>query len=353
VTATITLTATATIAAWQYVGPAGFSDGGVNYIASYVYNGTPYVAYQDEANAKKILVKKYNGAAWETVGSWLTNGEADSISVFVYNGIPYVSYADNDYGFGVVVKKYNSSAWELVGTGGFSAADVYDTSLFVDSGTPYVAYRDVGNGSKATVMKFNGSSWGAVGSAGISAGIINTPSLYVYGGSPYVAYDDVANGGRSAVMQYSTSWAAVGNAGSSGLQAYYHSLDVSTGTPYLASVEDGIVKVKKFTAGSWAQVGLNLTTVSVNTGGSSNSAYSSICLYGGIPYVAYSDADNAGKVTVKKYNGTSWVLVGAAGFSPGYAGFVSIHADTGTGTLYVSFKDSNLSAKAMVMKFTE
>src|SRR5687767_548361 len=35
----------------------------------------------------------------------------------------------------------------------------------------------------------------------------------------------------------------------------------------------------------------------------------------GTPYVVYSDYLNAGKATVMKYNGTSWVTVGSAGFS--------------------------------------
>jgi len=41
---------------WVLYGNQGFSDGGADYISLAIYNGTPYVAYKDEANSSKATV---------------------------------------------------------------------------------------------------------------------------------------------------------------------------------------------------------------------------------------------------------------------------------------------------------
>jgi len=67
--------------AWNNVGDPGFSDGEGRHVSSFVFEGTPYVAYSDEANGYKVTVKKYNGSNWETVGSaGFSAGQASYIS---------------------------------------------------------------------------------------------------------------------------------------------------------------------------------------------------------------------------------------------------------------------------------
>ncbi|URA11293.1 hypothetical protein [Thermospira aquatica] len=44
---------------WQPVGNPGFSTGEASYISLYVYNGTPYVAYVDEAHGSNATVMVY------------------------------------------------------------------------------------------------------------------------------------------------------------------------------------------------------------------------------------------------------------------------------------------------------
>ena len=69
-------------------------------------------------------------------------------------------------------------------------------------------------------------------------------------------------------------------------------------------------------AQTWQPVGPN-----DNNWPSFNSAgFTSIAIDGsGTPYVVYSDGGNSGKATVKKFSAGSWTDVGTPGFSAGYA----------------------------------
>jgi hypothetical protein len=70
----------------------------------------------------------------------------------------------------------------------------------------------------------------------------------------------------------------------------------------------------------------------------------------GMPYVAYQDFTNGGKVTVMRFDGTGWVTVGTSGFSAGSAGYVSMAFDA-SGTPYVVYEDAANSYRTTVMRF--
>ena len=65
----------------------------------------------------------------------------------------------------------------------------------------------------------------------------------------------------------------------------------------------------------------------------------SLSVYDSTPYVAFKDSSTGNKITVKKYDGSSWVNVGPAGFSTGQAGYISLFVDNGTP--YVAYRDAS------------
>jgi uncharacterized repeat protein (TIGR02543 family) len=96
-------------------------------------------------------------------------------------------------------------------------------------------------------------------------------------------------------------------------------------------------------ASTWVQVGA--------AGFSTGAAYKISLAFdnGGTPYVAYKDGGNSDKASVMKFNGSSWEQVGAAGFSSGWVDHISLAFDNGTP--YVAYMDGANGNKASVMKF--
>ena len=343
--------------AWEDVGAPGFSAGEVYFTSLYVYHGTPSVAYKDVANSDKATVMTFNGDAWEYMGTpGFSAGEARNESLYVYEGTPYLAYRDFANS-GATVMRFNGGSWENVGTPGFSEGNVDQTSLYVYDGIPYVAYGDAEHLTYgATVMRFNGGSWENVGTPGFSAGRTYNTSLYVYNGTPYVAYDDFFNSGAT-VMEYTGNfstdtdaqsndgWEYVGTPGFSEGEVSYLSFYMYEGTPYMAYMDvanSDKATVMRFNGDTWEDVG--------TPGFSAGTVYStSLYVYEGTPYVAYQDVANSSKATVMRFNEGAWEAVGTPGFSAGAASGTSLYMCEGIP--YVAYKDVANSNKATVKKF--
>lgn len=184
-----------------------------------------------------------------------------------------------------------AQTWQKVGTLDFSAGGTQYVDIAVSrNGTPYVVYRDDGNDGKATVMKYNGVGWHAVGAEGFTTSEVFFTSIAIdTAGIPYVTYKEhYTVGGKINVMKYDGSaWVYVGAPGISDGEVSYTSIKIDNN----------------------------------NT-----------------PYIAFEDCGSAsfGPATVMKYNGSNWELVGAKGFSAGYAEFISL-AINNSGSVYVTY----------------
>ena len=147
-------------------------------------------------------------------------------------------------------------------------------------------------------------TWHPVGSPGISAGHASYVSLAMNaGGVPYVAYEDAANYNAVTVMKYGdSSWENIGSPGFTYANPY-------PGATYVSMA-----------------IGNNDTA-----------------------YVAYSDSYDTSRVSVMKYNGYYWELVGNEGFSTGMASFTAMTIGK-NGTLYVAYRNATVGGVA-VMKY--
>jgi len=184
----------------------------------------------------------------------------------------------------------SAQTWNEVGNGGFSSGEVYSLKMALDGDIPYVAYIDDTYDRKITVMKFNGSIWEPVGVPGF--------------GEPAVDLDFVIENGYIYVAYAS---------------------------------QENKISVMTLLGGTWQYVG---------TPGFAQSGSISLSASAGVPYVAFSDDDASGKVTVKKY-GSGWQTVGTPGFTTDtYVGVIDIKVADG---IYIAYRNDDL--KTTVMSF--
>ena len=240
--------------------------------------------------------------------------------------------------------------WYTLGSAPTSSSQAQFTSVAIDgSNNPYVGYYD--NFTRGTVMKFSGGNWNNLGSAQFTSGSTQYNSLAIdVNNTPYMAYQDAFSG--VSVMKYNGSnWANVGSTNFSLGQATYVSLAIDpSGTPYVG-YEDAYylysnkASVMMYNGSSWVVVGsygFSPGTVS----------YTSMAVDpAGTPYIVFSDGNSSNKATVMKYAAGAWTVVGSAGFSAGATTYNNIAID-GSGTPYVVYNDGNSSNKATVMKYS-
>lgn len=237
--------------AWVTVGAAGFSAARAEYTALAIDgDGTPYVAYRDVANDYKATVMKYNGSTWVAVGTpgfstgSLPFGEPFMGIAINKAGQPYVVYSEGQLsqnkqtvaGKQLVVKRYNGSTWETVGGSSMQNKPTNYASLAIDgSGTPYLAYvvppgSGWGGVQVALVMKFDDTSWKYVANPGPLMGYQADFAEIVINdvGSPYLYF------GQEIIKYDGTNWMRVGNAPYIYSAGYTPSIVLNgTGIPYI------------------------------------------------------------------------------------------------------------------------
>ncbi|HEX3040457.1 MAG TPA: Ig-like domain-containing protein [Caproiciproducens sp.] len=425
---------------WETVGTAGgFSTGSTNHISlAFDGSGTPYVAYTDNGNYGKATVMKYNNTNWVPVGTAGISASSAAYTSLAIDGsdTPYVAYEDIANDYKATVKRYNAQtlSWETVGTAGFTKGQAEYTSIGIDdSGTPLVAYMDRGNDCKISVstltdavgytvtyqsgahgsisdsiseivasgscpqsiptptadasyaftgwssdggvtkltseelaalticgdvtytayFKKEAFSWIKVGDPGFSAGAAKYTSLAAdRNGALYAAYSDADNNYKATVMKYTEAdgWKLVGNSGFSEGEADDVSLALdASGTPYVAYDDNGDsgsgkATVMKYDGSSWIAVG---------SAGFSAGKVNDISLAidaGGMPYVIYEDEENYDKATVMKFDGSKWVTVGASGFSAGGMEKCHICIDANKNP-FVLYQDQENDVKTTVKKY--
>lgn len=335
---------------WQYVGTnTGFSIGIAQYTNIKFLGSTPYVAYVDYGDDGRVWVKSYNGSSWVQVGdnSGLDNQTMDC-DMEIDGSQIYFGYIDNDWDGGKPsVLKYNGSSWDYWGNSDFTPSFSERFSIAVEGDYTYAAFRDYGAENKLSVMSSeNGGNWTLLGDRGFSDNKVDYTDIFIYDGHPYVAYEENS---KLYVKMYTGIWIDLGAQPISDGTINSNSLSLfvaSDGTPYVAYTDTSIfgskLSVKKYNGSSWEYVG--------GQGFTPNEGYNpKIFVYNNTPYVAFSDTYDVYKASVMKYNGSSWEYVGTNGFSAGKIAHLSFYVYNGTP--YVAYQDYNNNYKINVMKY--
>jgi hypothetical protein len=216
---------------WETVGAAGFSAAAANSTAIAAANNKVFVAYADESASGKITVKMFDNAntaaGWQTLGT--TGFSAGSVFPNVGNGISlvmdnaelYVAYTDMSLSGGtgaLAVKKFNGTAWQDVGTNSPSNdhLSLSATLRFDGLHTAYVAYMDAFD-AKGYVRKLVGNQWVSLGLQPPASQVFSGISLHILQNNVFVAFSkpDAVNTSVAAVKKFddgNNNWVDVGNA---------------------------------------------------------------------------------------------------------------------------------------------
>jgi hypothetical protein len=218
---------------------------------------------------------------------------------------------------------------------GFTDSVASQTTTAIDSnGTVYTVYRDPFQNWKASCKKYVGNSWVYVGTPGFSAGNVGyLNSTIDKFNNLYVAYSDSANQNKATVMKYDgVSWALVGSGGISPANIIGLSMAMdSAAIPYVVFVTRATptattsnLTVKKFTGSAWVIVG---PAVISNQGGS---LWHISFDRNNVPFIA---GNGAAKLLVKKFNGTGWVNQGVISNPNMYGKYVKLGFDGAGNTI--------------------
>ncbi len=334
---------------WQGLGPnSGMVNGSSDYSSIAVdTNKVAFVAYSDISDNSKLKIKKFNGTTWEAVG---TNA-SDNGSLYIVMKIdkenkPCVLFRD---GFKLTLKRFDGSVWTTVGNAQFTPGNCALPDLsFGPDNTPYVSFVNFATGAngKATVMKYDGTSWVLLGSP-MSSGEAGSTQIEVSAsGVVYCGYTDNAQGGWVNVKKFdNNAWVAVGGAVNSS-NAKNLSLELkSNGTPVVGYSDAAAIEkmsVKEFNGTAWTNIGPAGFSVSQVGEAGYTLQYKYAAMVMGKddqPIVGFTDLDSAYKMTVMKYNGTSWSVLGMRPVASQRAKCVELAVDKGN-TVYGAYTSS-------------
>lgn len=347
----------------------------VGTFSTYPYKTSTHYAYLGVDNTGKInyglsqkeynygaVIHTYNNSTWSLLGHKDATGgqRVHSFSMDIAsNGTPYIVGVSNDASSGrLAVKKYDGVKWDSVGTTYFNFSSAlpnsgnayYPKIKIGSSGTPYVSYTyglPISANFTAIVKKFNGTTWTNL--TATNTPVINNVSqrtdLETLANDTLLLLS-INNTYNITVSKFNGSnWAALSGTVHpyTNVSTSYHDLAVDPqGIPYIAFVSQNAVgnntivglHVKKHVNGNWQSVG---------SGTIASGAPSDVTLKfnsSGVPFVAFQCDNNlpgGRKANVMKYNGTNWVSVGNANFSPSTADMLKMELDN-NGNPYVIFQ---------------
>lgn len=281
--------------------------------------------------------------AWRKIGNiGPETGQNHYTSIAIdSNNVLYVAYSELSFGDpsasnGTTVKKFDGTNWITLGARAYTGtSSVGGTKIAVNQqGTPYVIYSInpvVTNSpyfNSLRLDQFNGSNWDNVRVV-IGTMHVNNALTIDNNNSPLFAYNP--SSGSSFNMNVATTGSTASlNQSLIGVYADF-AIDKDNNIYMVYRENDGFACVQRFNGTSWEFVG---PSAGFSTGACTATR---IALdQHGVPFVVYRDLIRE-TIDVKKFNGTSWELVGTAGF-PGKVEYPDIAIDRNN-VVYVSYTD--------------
>ncbi|MEP6676645.1 MAG: hypothetical protein ABJA78_15895 [Ferruginibacter sp.] len=263
---------------WANVGIPGFITGvgnssGLFYnpgtsIAINPVNNMPYIALADGDHDNKISVMRFNGSAWEYVGTpgFTSTSGCSGRLAFTSNGIPYLGYVDCYNSSGISVMYFNNSIWNFAGAPDFATGNYMQLTIAPDNSVA-VVFQDMDHNQKISVMKLNGNFWSYAGAAGFSDDVAENTSITADGNNAlYVSYTDYSHANKISVKKLiGNAWTDLGDPSFSDFDAHFTDISVNKyGVPYVSYVDHIFPVVKKFKNGNWLKVANYVATTTCN-----------------------------------------------------------------------------------------
>ncbi|MES2701903.1 MAG: Ig-like domain-containing protein [Bacteroidota bacterium] len=327
-------------------------------------SGIPYAAFTEFDKIRSVYVRRYNGVSWETVGNTAAGPGYSTYPSLAFDaaGAVYAAYStggvmgiasskatvrklNTDFAFisgspdicGGATSAFTASVaggtWSssntavatvsssglVTGVTGGTALISYATSIC--SSTYLVTIRPyagviAGNTSvlanENSLLFANGVTNGTWSSSNSSVATVTSAGNVtgIAAGTSVISYTSSSACGSAsatavvtigaAVTPVCSGWIGLGAMPSAHLWTTSLTFDQS-GVPYVSSPSG----VAKLSGSAWVSIGGPFTEASSDVKVAAD----------GTVYVAYMDLENGGKLSVKKYNGSTWEYVGTPGFS--------------------------------------
>ena len=240
------------------------------------------------------------------------------------------------------------SQWNYVGNRAFSDSVSGYNRIAIYKSTPYVAFRDQSVENKCTAMFYDGTEWQILGQKGFSQGRVDYVDFKFIDNIPYVVYRDFGLGDSCSVMKYDgVNWVSVGGA-FGGNSNFQHNIEGTSDTAiYVAFRDETVVSsngitVMKYDGNSWQIVGYP----NLSEGGA---ILPDLVIHNNELYVVYVEKLFNDKLTLKKFDGSNWVTIGTPQFTPAGAGQPNMCFKNDEP--HINFVDFSLSNRISTMKF--
>lgn len=385
--------------AWIPLGPDGFTTGSTPFELQLALQSTgqPIVAYPNQADGNKATAMAWNGSTWVSLGGGFSAGEASSLCMRVSAaGLPVVAFRDLANQNKLTVMRWNGTVWTALGGVAVSPGGVSNLAMTLSStGDPILAFRDETSANKATVMRWNGTAWAFMGVQGftplashshhiaLDAGGVPVflqtgdsgqgSGFYRWNGSAWLQFTslDYAQGFQldgsgqpvALVLRYAdlpevkqwngATWNGLGNAGCTAGPVGSSSIRLRPDqTPVVAFIQPNVLPndpvgrpvVMRRVGAEWQGYGQGSPLDP-----SSASSQGVVAPWGQGIVVAYGDGTQAGKLTVKLWDGSAWTILGQAGISAGAVDHLSI--TTWPTEVIVAYSDLANGSRTTVMRW--